>query len=690
MEFRIADTFTDSLARLPAPDQKAAKTSAFDLQTNPQNPGLQLHRIENSKDRNFWSVRVNRDIRIIVHKTQASMLLAYVDHHDRAYAWAERRRIEAHPKTGAVQIVEARERVEELPLFTPRESAGAPSPFSRLSDDELLSIGAPADWLADIRAASEDGFLELAPRLPAEAAEALLQYATTGLLARPAPAPADPYAHPDALRRFRVVENIEELAQALDAPWDKWAVFLHPSQRDLVERNYSGPARVAGSAGTGKSVVAVHRAVRLARASPHARVLLATFSDPLAVALERKVRLLAGADAGLLSRIRVASLPVIASELFELAHGHRPHVAAPDRLARALEKATEAAEGTVNANFLCSEWTHVVDAWQVEDCAAYLAVPRLGRKNRLGSKQRERLWPIFAAARESLETRGFHTWPGVFSAVTRHYAERGEKPFTHVVVDEAQDLGVPELRFVAAVASAGENGLFFAGDLGQRIFQQPFSWGALGVDIRGRSSSLKVNYRTSHQIRRAADRLLPNEIRDVDGVAEARGGTVSVFNGAEPRVLVAPDVAAEIDAVAAFLAEALASGVDASEIGVFTRRTEELSRARAAVVAAGREPMELSERGDDPGERISIGVMHLAKGLEFKAVAVMACDDEILPLQSRIDSVADEVELEDVYETERQLLYVAATRARDRLLISGVAPGSEFLRDFMSERGAAS
>jgi mRNA-degrading endonuclease RelE of RelBE toxin-antitoxin system len=175
MEFRIADTFTDSLARLPAPDQKAVKTSAFDLQTNPQNPGLQLHRIENSKDRNFWSVRVNRDIRIIVHKTEASMLLAYVDHHDDAYAWAERRRIEAHPKTGAMQIVEVRERVEELPLFAPRESAGAPSPFARLSDDELLSIGAPADWLADIRAASEDGFLELAPRLPAEAAEALLQ-----------------------------------------------------------------------------------------------------------------------------------------------------------------------------------------------------------------------------------------------------------------------------------------------------------------------------------------------------------------------------------------------------------------------------------------------------------------------------------------------------------------------------------
>jgi hypothetical protein len=682
MEFRIADTFTDALARLPAADQKSVKTSAFDLQTNPQNPGLQMHRIDQSKDRHFWSVRVNRDIRIVIHKTEASILLAYVDHHDRAYAWAERRRIEAHPKTGAIQIVEVRERVEaaDLPLFAPRGPSAPPPPFAALTDDQLLSIGAPADWLADIRSATEDGFLELAPHLPSEASEALLQYATTGFLRKLEAAPADPYAHPDALRRFRTLDNVVELAQALDAPWDKWAIFLHPSQREVVERDFSGPARVAGTAGTGKTIVAVHRAVRLAKASD-ARVLLATFSDPLASSLERKMRLLGGADRGVVSRIRVGSLPAIASELFELAFGRRPMMAKQDQIWRALEKATEGI-ARVNMNFLRSEWTHVVDAWQVSDLEAYLGVPRLGRKNRLGSKQRERLWPIFAEARNSLETRGFYTYAGVFAAVTKFYADRTEKPFTHVVVDEAQDLGVPELRFISAIAPQGGNALFFAGDIGQRIFQQPFSWNALGIDIRGRSSGLKVNYRTSHQIRRTADRLLPTVVRDVDGVAEERKGTVSVFNGPEPQILVAVDEIEERNAVSAFIAQALADGVAPSEIGVFTRTVDELSRARAAVVQAGADAMELSEQGNDPGARVSIGTMHLAKGLEFKIVAVMACDEETLPLQSRIDAAADELELEDVYETERQLLYVAATRARDRLLVTGVRPGSEFLRDF--------
>ncbi len=453
MDFRIADTFTDALARLPASDQKAVKTSAFDLQTNPQHPGLQMHRLDNSRDRNFWSVRVNADVRIILHKTEASLLLAYVDHHDKAYAWAARRRIEAHPKTGAIQIVEVRERVEELALpplkpIEPLAPAAPSPPFARLSDDDLLSVGVPSDWLADIRAANEDAFLGLGVHLPAEAAEALLQFATTGVLNKPAPAPADPYAHPDALRRFRVIENVEELAQALDSPWDKWMVFLHPSQREIVEKDFAGPARVAGSAGTGKTIVALHRAVRLAKASPDARVLLATFSDPLAASLATKVRLLAGPETSVIPRIRVASLQGVATELLELATGRRAHVAKDDLIARALEKAATDAGLGEKLNFLRSEWAHVADAWQVTDAAEYLAVPRLGRDRRLGSKQRERFWPVFATARAGLEARGFYTWPGVFTALTRHYADDSAKPFSHIVIDEAQDLGIPELGSV--------------------------------------------------------------------------------------------------------------------------------------------------------------------------------------------------------------------------------------------------
>jgi superfamily I DNA/RNA helicase len=493
----------------------------------------------------------------------------------------------------------------------------------------------------------------------------------------------DGFSHPDALRRFRTVENLDELKQALAAPWEKWAVFLHPSQSAVVQRDYAGPARVAGSAGTGKTVVALHRAVRLAQGpDPAKRVLLTTFSRPLATALERKLKILAGPQTGVVPRITVAPLREFAAELYQLEFGLRPRVAAEDQIRSALAKAAEA-EGlaTTTPRFLLSEWTHVVDAWQLAGADDYASVPRLGRKSRIGAKQRDRLWPVFAATRRILADRGLSTWPQLLDAVRGRYLDRRDKPFAHVVVDEAQDLGIPELRFLAAIAPDAPNALFFAGDVGQRIFQQPFSWKGLGVDVRGRSSTLKVNYRTSHQIRQVADQLVPAVIRDVDGVGDNRTGTVSVFNGPAPTIMIAESDAEEINRVAAFFVEARAEGITPPEMGIFVRSADELPRARAAAEAASCQVLELSEHPEEPRNRVSVGTMHLAKGLEFKAVAVMACDDEVLPLQSRLEAVADEVELEEVYATERHLLYVACTRARDRLLVTGLAPGSEFIKD---------
>lgn len=686
MEFRIADTFTAALARLESQEQKAAKTTAFDLQMDPAGPGLQFHRIDRSRDQNFWSVRASRDLRLIVHKTAASFLLAYVGHHDDAYDWAERRRIEAHPKTGAVQIVEVRERVEEIgsPLL-PRAPA-QPEParlFSALSADELLGVGVPPDWIAEVQGATEDGFLGFAERLPAEAAEALLEFVGTGRLLPPAPpSTQDPFAHPDALRRFRVVEDQAELALALDAPWDQWAVFLHPTQRSVVDRSYSGPARTSGSAGTGKTVVALHRAARLARGVPDSRILLTTFSQPLARALSRKLAVLFGADAVALRRVTVEPYRIVADELYQLAFGRRAVVASDEQVVDAVTKAADAigARG-FTPRFLLSEWRHVVDAWQIADVAAYARVPRLGRKNRMSAGQRERLWPVFEAVRASLTKRGLATWSQIYGEVAAHHAGRPEKPFSHIVVDEAQDLGVAELRFLAAIAPARADALFFAGDLGQRIFQQPFSWRELGVDVRGRSSTLTVNYRTSHQIRRAADRLLPATVRDVDGNADERDRTVSVFNGPAPETRVFATPSDENVAASAWIGRAVSDGIAPSEIGVFVRSRAELARARSAVEGAGLRWTELSEQDQELTGTVAIGTMHLAKGLEFKAALVMACDDGVLPLQARLEAVADETELDDVYETERHLLYVACTRARDRLMLSGACPASEFLQD---------
>lgn len=714
VDFLIADTFTDSLTRLSRDEQKAVKTAAFDLQLNPASPGISFHRLDKAKDKKFWSVRVGSDIRLIIHKTASSFLLCYVDHHDRAYAWAERRKVERHPNTGAAQLVEIRQRVEEIaiPKYAEVQSRSDAKAllFAGLSDDQLLGYGVPPEWLVDVRHANEDTILELAGHLPSEAAEALLNLATggepqgipstagafSGMAAMDLPSAVrvlkqglrsgrrlegDPFDHPDAQRRFRLMNNQEELERAFEYPWEKWTVFLHPAQRLLVERDYSGPARVAGSAGTGKTIVALHRAVFLARTNPEARVLLTTFSDPLASALKTKLRRLISNEPLLGERLEVHSMNAIGRRLYELNVG-RPQMASHETIQELLKESAAALEGNkFSQHFLITEWEQVVDAWQLDSWEAYRDVVRLGRKTRLQEKQRMALWSIFERVRAALQSRGLITYSALFNRLASKFAESARPPFEFAVVDEAQDVSVAQLRFLAALGAKRPNGVFFAGDLGQRIFQQPFSWKALGVDVRGRSFTLKVNYRTSHQIRGQADRLLGPELSDVDGITEKRGGTISTFNGPPPEILVSDTAEDEIKAVSRWLVARTKEGVVPHEIGVFVRSAAQLDRARSAMKSTGLLFKVLNENGETTSGYASISAMHLAKGLEFRTVVVMACDDEVIPLQERIQAVGDDADLEEVYTTERHLLYVACTRARDQLLVTGVEPASEFLDD---------
>jgi len=696
VDFLIADTFTDSLARLTGEEQKAVKTTAFDLQMNLAAPGLKFHKLDKAKDKNFWSVRVNADIRIIVHKTAASLLLCYVNHHDKAYDWAGRRKLETHPSTGAAQLVEIRETVQQvfLPFLKPSdkplkpakpETVKKPALFAKMGEEELLGYGVPQEWLADVLEATEDTLLMLADHLPAEAAEALLELATGGKprMPKPATATADPFEHPDAQRRFRVMTNVEELERALEFPWDKWTVFLHPEQQQWVERDYTGPARVSGSAGTGKTIVALHRAAFLARKHPEARVLLATFSDTLAKALQTGVKRLTCNEPKLSERLETHSLEALGSRLYKLHLGPPKLISRPDLVKLVKEAAAAVAGHKFSLTFLLAEWDQVVDAWQLKTWEAYRDVTRLGRKTRLPEPQRQVLWTMFEKILAALVNKGWITTSQMFTQLAETMSQAKHPAFDYLIVDEAQDLSVAQLRFFAAMGANRQNALFFAGDPGQRIFQQAFSWRGLGVDIRGRSRTLRVNYRTSHQIRTKADRLLGPEVSDADGNVEERKDTVSVFNGPQPEIRIAKDEVEEIDQASQWLQARTGEGVVPHEIGIFVRSSAQLERAKAAAAKAGLTCKVLDEHVETVSGSATICTMHLAKGLEFRAVVVMACDDEVIPLQERVEQVGEDSDLKEVYETERHLLYVACTRARDFLLVTAAGPASEFLEDML-------
>mgnify|MGYP001219410822 CR=1 FL=1 len=686
MTLLYASTFADALGKLSHNEQKQVKLTAFDLMTDPKGSGLSLERLNRAADDKLWSARVSRDLRIILRRDGDDNLLAYVGHHDDAYSWAERRKIVPHERTGAMQIVELVERQQEtVPLVYTETQGDAPEeavqPFWALTDDQLLDVGVPRDWLERVREMADSEIDSLFDRLPAEAAEALLDYATGGKLedhvAHPAEPGADPFAHPDAQRRFRVLDNLEELQAALDAPFEKWAVFLHPAQRDLVGRKVTGPTRVTGSAGTGKTIVALHRAVHLAEAADQSRVLLTTFSQELANSLSAKVDLLTQRRPNLRDCIIVRPIDQAAIELYTAEFGN-PEIATDLQVHGPIQDAIGAGLGSdLTAAFLFEEWIELVDAWGVTDEESYAEIPRIGRRTRLGPLQRESAWEVFDAVRQGLAKRGLVTHAMIYGRLTAWLSDGGTLPFDHVVVDEAQDLTVAQVRFLAEAGKGRADALFLAGDIGQRIFRLPFSWAKLGLDIRGRSHTLKVNYRTSHQIRAVADRLLPPSISDMDGIEDGRRGTVSVFDGPTPVVLLFADEGEEITSVAEWLRSCEADGIAAEEIGLLVRSGRQTHRATAAI--------EEAKLGGQAVPRIA--TMHDAKGLEFRAVAVMACDDDVLPDPERLSAIGDIGEMQAAFDTERHLLYVACTRARDRLLVTGLEPGSEFLDDLSTPPG---
>ena len=603
-------------------------------------------------------------------KEGARSLFCYVGHHDDAYAWAERRRFEVHPVTGAAQIVEVAEVVREE-IRVVRRDTPRPGILAKEDPKYLLSLGVPESYLDLIREVDEDGLLNLFSRLPEEVQEALLTLAAGE---RPEPRPVDrdlisnPFAHPDAQRRFWIASDEAVLTEALERPWEEWIVFLHPSQRVAVEKNFNGAARVSGSAGTGKSVVAMHRAAHLARLSTGSRVFLTTFSKTLASRLADGMNRLLGPDLEARSRVEVLHLHAYAfAEVSRGSHSNIVELAEIDRL---IQEKRGALDASVTNDFLRTEWDQVVDYWGLKRSEDYRDVARTGRGIALTPRRRRELWTVFDAVLAELNTRNVMTWGELCDRFRATIEKSADRPFQHVVVDEAQDFGPRELRLIAALAPPGPRSLFFAGDIGQRIYRWPFSWISVGIDVRGRSQRLKVNYRTSAQISQFSDRLLPRRLAEVDGNDERRT-TVSVFNGPEPEILGAKSADDETRGLAQWMKDLIKRDYQPNQIAILgrTKRAVEL-RARPAISRAHLVSQWLSPDNDPTQGKVSLGTLHAAKGLEFRAVAVVGCDADHVPLRSIVEKAATAEEREIAEAREVSLLYVGCTRARDCLLIT--------------------
>lgn len=671
----LTQTYHKSFGKLTPPEQRAADLTAMQFSRDPKLPGLNYEKL-NLREKRFRSIRVNRDIRIIVFVEDERRVLMYVDHHDDAYNWAKGRHLERNLITGSTQIVEFEEVVREIIVEIEVERrVEMPALFGGEDEGYLLSLGIPPVYIRSVKQVSTDEQLEtICERLPEEASEALYKL---HLGERPNPLPiaapdADPYQTPDARRRFWVAASEEELQRALESPWASWAVFLHPSQRDAVTRDWSGPARIIGAAGTGKSVVAIHRIAELARRSQAGKLLLTTFSEALSYRLSEGMDVMLGKSGPLRERVTAEHLHGYARTVLERA-GERVALLDDDLVRDWIAELRSDLDPAWDTAFMYSEWKSVVDYWGLRSFASYRAVRRTGRGKALSHRDRETLWAVFEAILTRMADEGLMSEGDLCERAADYLTGQGLFPFRYVAVDEAQDFGPRELRFVRALAPEGPHSLFFVADAGQRIARWPFAWSDVGIDVRGRGRRLTVNYRTTQQIRRFADRILPDRIETPDGVEERV--TVSLLTGPEPEIVPCEDVAAERVALTRWIGHPRDQGMAPGEIALLARTQAVLERsARPVLRALGLDEATLTEAAGP--QAVSVGDFEGAKGLEFRAVAALGCEEGCVPLPAALDAEHGEEARTIARERERHMLYVACTRARESMLITHIGPSS--------------
>lgn len=639
--------------------------------------GLHLEKLANARDRRIRTIRISKFWRGVVlapEKGDEYTLLTVLPHDD-AIAFATSRVFSVNQAIGVLEV-RNQEGIDALEPALRQVATAVPERlFAAVKDKDLLTLGIDERLLPLVRAlTSEEHLQALELLIPAPQYTALYALAA-GYTPEQAwdevcrqhagvEAPPDRVDQEDVVAaiertpdRYALVSGPAELAEILEHPFAAWRVFLHSRQRAIAYRPaYAGPAMVSGGAGTGKTVTAVHRAAFLSRTG---KVLLTTYTRSLAEALTGQLALLDHVP----ENVEVINIDRLAHRVVREATGRQPEV--PDN--RALQRLwQDAAKDTgLSPVFLQREWEQVILAQDLRDRQAYLDCERKGRGRRISNAQRERAWAAIATVVDRLRRAGQRTHLQVAADAAEILATAGTAPYQHAIVDEAQDLHPAQWRFLRATVRPGVNDLFIAGDPHQRIYDNRVSLAALGVNIRGRSHRLTVNYRTTEEILDWAVRILSGAAEGLDDKPDTLAGYSSPMHGRRPRVFRYPDRAAELDGVVAQVEEWIASGVEPSAIGVAARTGDVV---RAARTALRHHP------------EVSVGTMHGMKGLEFRCVALVGVDHDAVPLRAAVtpaeeDPVAHEHDL----VRERCLLFVAATRARDVLRVSHVGQASPFL-----------
>ncbi|MEV6965269.1 UvrD-helicase domain-containing protein [Hamadaea sp. NPDC051192] len=711
----FADSFDKAYHALDATVQRRVVDFMLKLRKDPDANGLNLKQPQGARDKRVWTARVNDNFRaVLLRPDDVTFYLATIKPHDDAYTYASRIVWDVNKVTGGVEFYD-HGAIEEVLAHT-QGSASEPAAgfFDGVSDSDFERLGVTSSLIPVLREIRSDdallGIADLAPKLTCQVILALADGRTSEDVWAEivAAAKADDEVdtsdfaaaaeRPATLESFAVVtDDSKELERVLLKPMSEWRVFLHPHQRRLAYRNkpYNGPVRISGGPGTGKTVVALHRVKALADALPPTsgkRILLTTYTNALSDLLTRLLDDLGGPE--LTSRVDVLNIDKVVRDVLRSeieSHGNDVEVLGDAAIAtRWHEILTDLGkDGRFDRLFLVGEWEQVIIAQNVRTRDEYFAARRAGRGRRLNRADRSAVWELIQEFERRLDrdkALGFKQAAARAADIATTWSDN-ERPYQHVVIDEAQDLHAAHWNLLRALVPSGPNDMFIVGDTFQRIYDNRVSLSQFGIDIRGRSQRLTLNYRTTRQILQAALRMVSeDDYDDLDGGTDTLAGYRSILRGSMPRVAGYPTRNAELAALVQQVGTWHAAGIPLEEIAVIARTTPAAAAASAALRAANIASTSVkSGQNAMPGDGVQAMTMHRAKGLEFRAVAIIGADARQMPLDIAVTGADDDrLEHRRDLQRERSLLFVSATRPREALTITWAGSPSPFLEGLVS------
>ncbi len=690
----ISQDFFNSFAALPKSKQNKVMEFLSKFRSNPEANGFNYEKIQKASDPNMRSVRIDDTYRAILIREDGSnvYLLLWVDHHDEAYEWAVRKRCVLNHATGSIQVYESQEASPE-PVQTASENEKAI--FAALDDETLKKLGVPEELLGFVRALTESGFDGAKDKLPRDAFEAL-DYVRVGL--DPKEVIAELYGdtsaektddmaaalqNPITKMQFYIAEGEEDLKAMMNAPLELWRVYLHPSQRRIVKKEYKGPVRILGGAGTGKTVVAMHRAKELAsHCLGNERILFTTFTENLAADIQDNLRKICTPD--VMKHIEVVHLDQWVNRYLR-AHDYPYSIVYGDPIEEIWKKA-EIAGGEdfdLPDGFFQEEWETVVQAQNLQSLAEYVKASRPGRGIRLDRKRRMQVWKVFEEYRAMMDAEKICDSACAMNECAHLLTSGPEvRLYKSVIVDEGQDFGASAYRLIRAIAgNEHPDDLFIVGDAHQRIYKNKVTLSRCGINVRGRSGKLRMNYRTTEEIRHSAMNVLAGlSFDDLDGGIDDGKGYISLSHGERPEVISYAAQDQEADALIKSIQDNITAGIDPREICVVARTNTLVGEYKKYLTAAGLSCFEVKRKQADDRSRMGVrlATMHRVKGLEFTVVYIVAANKNYVPLKSAVNRT-DPTEREAAMTGERCLLYVAMTRAKKLVKISAYGTVSPFL-----------